>query len=79
MKLVTIVVENPVDPIRLGMQVVGGRVTAAGIGDYCSYIELMEAAQELVLLLENGIPPGDESLDAAVRTAREIITKLEGQ
>lgn len=79
MKLVTIVVENPVDPIRLGMQVVGGRVTAAGIGDYCAYTELVEVAQELVLLLENGTPPGDESLDAAVRTAREIITKLEGQ
>jgi len=79
MKLVTIVVANPVDPIRLGMQVVGGRVTAAGIGDYCAYTELMEAAQELVLLLENGIPPSHESLDAAVRTAREIITKLEAQ
>ncbi|WP_323615222.1 hypothetical protein [Pseudomonas putida] len=79
MKLVTIVVANPVDPIRLGMQIVGGRVTAAGIGDYCAYTELMEATQELVLPLENGIPPGHESLDAAVRTAREIITKLEAQ
>jgi len=79
MKLVTIVVENPVDPIRLGMRVVGGRVTSAGIGDYCAYTELMEAAKDLVLLIEGGIPLGHESLDAAVRTAREIITKLEAQ
>ena len=79
MKLVTIVVESPVDPIRLGMQIVGGRVTAAGIGDYFSYSELMEAAKDLVLLLEDGFMPGHDTLDAAVRTAREIITKLEAQ
>lgn len=79
MKVVTLVVEAPVEPIHLGMQLAGGRVTAAGIGDYSLCCELMDAAKELVLLLEGGIPPGHESLDAAVRTAREIITTLEAQ
>lgn len=79
MKLVTIVVENPVDPIRLGMRVAGGRVTAAGIGDYCAYTELMEAAKDLVLLIEDGVPPRHEALEAAAQAARELITKLEAQ
>ncbi|MBC3496801.1 hypothetical protein HU764_008500 [Pseudomonas sp. SWRI100] len=79
MKLVTIVVENPVDPIRLGMRVAGGRVTAAGIGDYFSYAELLEAAKDLVLLIEDGVPPRHEALEAAAQAARELITKLEAQ
>lgn len=77
MKLVTIVVENPVDPIRLGMRVAGGRVTAAGIGDYCAYTELMEAAKDLVLLIEDGALPHDAALEAAAQKARDLITALE--
>ncbi|WP_256806474.1 hypothetical protein [Pseudomonas kurunegalensis] len=79
MKFVTLVVEAPATPIRLGMPLAGGRVTAAGIGDYFSYAELMEAAKDLVVLLEGGFMPGHDTLDAAVRTARELITKLEAQ
>ncbi|WP_028941803.1 hypothetical protein [Pseudomonas vranovensis] len=77
MKLVTIVVENPVDQIRLGMRVSGGRVTAAGIGDYCAYTELMEAAKDLVFLIEEGALPHDAALEAAAQKARDLITALE--
>lgn len=77
MKLVTIVVENPVDPIRLGMQVAGGRVTAAGMGDYCAYIEILEAAKDLVLLIEDGALPQDAALEAATQRARDLIAALD--
>lgn len=77
MKYVTLVVEDAAEPIHLGMTLAGGRVTAAGIGDYSLYCDLMEAAKELVLLLEGGIHPGHDSLDAAARTAREILTRLD--
>ncbi|TCT96099.1 hypothetical protein [Pseudomonas sp. LP_4_YM] len=77
MKLVTIVVEGPVDPIHLGMQLAGGRITAAGIGDYSLYCELMEAAKDLVLLIEDGALPREAVLEAAAQTARDLITKLD--
>ncbi|MDS9590687.1 hypothetical protein [Pseudomonas sp. HTZ1] len=77
MKLVTIVVEAPVEPIHLGMQLAGGRVTAAGIGDYSLYCELMEAAKDLVLLIEDGALPQDEALESAAQRARDLITALD--
>ncbi|MFT8234698.1 hypothetical protein ACLNBI_24525 [Pseudomonas guariconensis] len=79
MKIVTLVVETPTTPIRLGMPLLGGRVTAAGIGDYFSYAELLEAAKDLVLLIEDGVPPCHEALEAAAQAARDLITKLEAQ
>lgn len=79
MKFVTLVVEAPTTPIRLGMPLAGGRVTAAGIGDYFAYAELMEASKDLVLLIEDGVPPRHEALEAAAQKARELITKLEAQ
>lgn len=77
MTLVTIVVEAPVEPIHLGMQLAGGRVIAAGVGDYSQYCELMEAAKDLVLLIEDGALPRDAALEAAAQKARDLITALD--
>ncbi|KXK72105.1 hypothetical protein BC89_03485 [Pseudomonas monteilii] len=79
MKVVTLVVEAPVEPIHLGMQLAGGRVTAAGIGDYSLYCELMEAAKELVLLIESGVHPRHESLEVAAKAVRDLITSLDDE
>lgn len=79
MKYVTLVVEDASEPIHLGMPLAGGRVTAAGIGDYSLYCELMEAAKDLVLLIEDGIHPRHESLEAATKTARDLITRLDDE
>ena len=77
MKHVTLVVEDAAEPIHLGMQLAGGRVTAAGIGDYSLYCELMEAAKDLVLLIKDGAPIGDAVLEAAAQTVRDLTTKLD--
>lgn len=77
MKYVTIVVKDPVEPIHMGMPLAGGRVSAAGIGDYSLYCDLMEAAKDLVLLIEDGALPRDAALEAAAQNARDLITRLD--
>lgn len=77
MKAVTLVVEAAVEPIHLGMQLAGGRVTAAGIGDYSLYCELMEAAKDLVLLIEDGALTRDAVLEASAQKVRDLITALD--
>lgn len=79
MKYVTLVVEDASEPIQLGMPLAGGRVTAAGIGDYSLYCELMEAAKDLVLLIEDGVHPRHESLEVAAKIARDLITRLDDE
>lgn len=77
MKYVTVVLEDAAEPVRLGMQLAGGRVTAAGIGDYSLYCELMEAAKDLVLLIEDGALTRDTVLEASAQKVRDLITKLD--
>lgn len=77
MKYVTLVVEDAAEPIHLGMALAGGRVTAAGIGDYSLYCDLMEAAKDLVLLIEDGALTRDAVLEAAAQKARDLITALD--
>ncbi|WJD60610.1 hypothetical protein [Pseudomonas kurunegalensis] len=77
MKYVTIVVEDTAEPIHLGMALAGGRVTAAGIGDYSLYCDLMEAAKDLVLLIEDGALTRDAVLEASAQKVRDLITALD--
>lgn len=65
--VVTLVIAGATDPVRLGMQLLGGRVTAAGVGD----------ASDALIALENllGVLNRDDDGDWFIRA--EAADKVE--
>lgn len=74
MSRITVVLENPTEPIHLGMRLAGGRLTSACLGDQSELLETTKKLQR-ALFYYNQMPEAERL--AIEREAARVIAKLE--
>ncbi|KRC97711.1 hypothetical protein ASE33_04020 [Pseudomonas sp. Root9] len=74
MSRITVVLENPTEPIHLGMTLAGGRLTSACLGDQSELLETTKKLQR-ALFYYNQMPEAERL--AIEREAARVIAKLE--